>query len=434
MNRFGILSTLTRPARTWCRHAVVRLQRRWFDNLIRKRIAKKLDVGLPIRVVFVIHEPRSYSALAMMIDAMKADTRFKVTILAVHYRHGVFSDNDYHDGGAAEFLRNHGIPFEIGSDVHGNFRDLKKLEPDIIVFQTPYNQFLFPSSYAPKEVSRYAFLAYTPYDGISLSDRLNHITHTPYFFQYVRYAFMGSDFDCTDLIKRIFWCKGLLKVYNSGCPKFEYALSTKYDHAKSAWTTSAGTVRRVLWTPRWNPEEGTSHFFAYWEELLNWSRENKGKVEFVFRPHPLMFNQLLKTGKLTEEAIAHIRDEFAKTANAHIDESDEYQHTFLGADCLIADPDTSMSIEFLVQDKPVVYTDSQDGEECQFMKILLSGYYIAHTGVELLRQLNLLINGEENPVIRDCRSKIVERLMAPLKKQSCGIRAINTIISDVLSK
>lgn len=61
---------------------------------------------------------------------------------------------------------------------------------------------------------------------------------------------------------------------------------------KSAWRTSGEEVYRVLWTPRWNPDEGASHFLPCWKVLLNWARENAERVEFVLRPHPLMFCHL----------------------------------------------------------------------------------------------------------------------------------------------
>ena len=434
MSRFGILSILTRPARTWCRHASARLHRQFFDFWIRNRISKKLNLGRPVRAIFVIHEPRSYGALTSIIDEMGKDPRFEVIILAVHYRHGVFSDNNYHDGGAANYFRNYKIPFKIGSDSSGNFIDLKTLSPDVVFFQTPYNQFLFPPSYSPKIVSQFAFLAYMPYYGISLSDDEKPLTHTPSFFQYVRYAFMGSDLDCVDLRQRVVWSNGFLKVFNSGCPKFAYVLSKKYDQTKSTWRTSGSTSFRFLWTPRWNPDEGNSHFLTYWQVLLNWAREKNNAIEFVLRPHPLMFNYLLKTRKLTESQLAHIKDEFALPDYTHIDESDEYQYTFLGADCLIADPNTSMALEFFVQDKPVVYTDSEKNNDCQFMKGLLPGYYVVHTEAEMIRQLNSLLSGEGDSAIKDYRKKAVERLMAPLKEMSCVKRAINAIVSDVISK
>lgn len=434
MSRFGILSTLTRPLRTWCRHTAVRLQRLKYDSSIRKRIARKLGSGDPIHAIFVVHEPRSYSAISSMIDEMNADCRFIVTILAVHYKHGVFSDNNYHDGGAVDYLRDHGIPFQTGSDLNGNFIDLKTLNPDIVVFQTPYNQYLFPSSYEAKEVSKYAFVAYTPYYGISMSDDIKSITHLPYFFQYVRYALMGSEFDCDDIKNRVYWCKEFIRCLNCGCPKFSYALSSKYDKGESAWKFSGDTAYRILWTPRWNPDEGTSHFTAYWDVLLKWARKNSDMVEFVFRPHPLMFNYLIKTGRLTAESLGRIRDEFSKSSNASIDENDGYHDTFLGADCLIADPTTSMSLEFVVQDKPVVYTEKEGNQESGFVKTILPGFYVVNSEHEMIATLDMLVAGKEDMSIKASRRKVTDGLLAPLKEKSCGKRAIDAIISDVLSK
>ena len=168
--------------------------------------------------------------------------------------------------------------------------------------------------------------------------------------------------------------------------------------------------------------------------LLNWARENKNSVEFAFRPHPLMFNHLLKSGRLTNDQLANIRAEFARSSNAIIDESDDYHYTFLGADCLIADPSTSMAMEFLVQDKPVVYTDGEENKGNPSVAKLTSCYYAAYSEAELIKQLNFLLRRAEDRTIRRCRRKMVESLMAPLKEKSCGARAIEAIVSDVLSK
>lgn len=65
-----------------------------------------------------------------------------------------------------------------------------------------------------------------------------------------------------------------------------------------------------MWTPRWttNKKLGGSNFFVYYKLLLEYAEKNDD-VDLLCRPHPLMFDNFLKTGEMKIEEIDDYKKE-----------------------------------------------------------------------------------------------------------------------------
>ena len=95
-----------------------------------------------IRVVFVCHRPSLWESLHSVYDALKADERFEVLIVAIpskDKKSGVMMEHeDYTCEGAEEFWKGYGCI--NGYDYEKKeWLDLRELKPDYVFFQQPYN-------------------------------------------------------------------------------------------------------------------------------------------------------------------------------------------------------------------------------------------------------------------------------------------------------
>ena len=112
-------------------------------------------------------------------------------------------------------------------------------------------------------------------------------------------------------------------------------------------------IQTITWTPRWSvdPVIGGSNFLNYWSDFLNLI-ENK-KFRFIFRPHPLMFDEMIKKGFIDEE----FKNNFLHKLEQHnvlFDIDSPIEEIFKKTDLLITDFSTIIS-QFFMTNRPIIY-------------------------------------------------------------------------------
>jgi CDP-glycerol glycerophosphotransferase (TagB/SpsB family) len=90
-----------------------------------------------------------------------------------------------------------------------------------------------------------------------------------------------------------------------------------------------------------------------------------------------------------------------------IDRSGDYQSTFLTSDVLVSDT-SSMLIEYLLTEKPIVYTHRIDLFN-ELGRSLSEGFYWARNATELTSTLEMLIAGKDP--LRDKRKQLIKTLL-----------------------
>ena len=65
-------------------------------------------------------------------------------------------------------------------------------------------------------------------------------------------------------------------------------------------------------------------------------KQNKN-ILFIFRPHPLMFENFIKTKEMTSEELSEFKQYCEETENLILDEEKEYTSEFWQSDMLITD-------------------------------------------------------------------------------------------------
>ncbi len=394
-------------------------------EMLRARAARNRASGKPIRVLFLCHLGSVWGKVEPVFRELESDPRFDVDVVGLPYRHSSFGDDEFHDGGVIDFLRDEvGVePIAAHDAATNSWLDLQALAPDYIFYPTPYeNQ--YPPSYATAVTKYFSRLCYVPYYGTEIMrGEVLEITHPHSFYANLAFAFVSHEEERRVVQRAHGNATGGLVAPIVGAPMLDaiFGPGTSPPSAE-AWNFPDASDRvRVLWTPRWRVQEGTCHFPDYSEHLLDFARRHP-EMDFVFRPHPLMLENFVANGLMARSAVDDLFARYERTPNARIDVSSAYRDTMLTSDLLISDT-SSMMVEYAATGKPVVYTHRVDNFN-DFGRELASGFYWVRNQDELDDTLRQLISGDD-PMCAT-RQSVVEKLLGPTNTR------VSSRIADML--
>ena len=300
-------------------------------------------------------------------------------------------------------------------DEQGEIINLKSYGLDYIFYQRPYDQYL-PEQLRSYNVSNYCKCCYIPY-GFSGAVAFDGGNTSRAFFRNMYFTFKDSSYMQKKLMKK-YPISSKLKIRhieNLGYPSLEPYLCA---------ADSSDMVKTVLWTPRWSydPILGGSHFVEY--KSVPFALLEKYKdLQCIFRPHPLMFDelrakQLMSEGEIAEYLFALENSNIAYDVGTPIDEA------IAKSDVLITDF-SSIIIMFFLTGKPIIYCKSQIEFNDIFQK--MSKYmYIAESEADIYRYIDQLANG--NDYLRETREKFIQEEF--IHHINSSKRIVDRIISD----
>jgi hypothetical protein len=342
-------------------------------------------------------------------QTMAEDPEFYPLVVALPYKHGTLPEGEYKDAGMFEFCELRKIKVVHGYDKEATeWLNPASLMPDYVFFQTPYH--FFPSEWSVEQISMMARVCYIPYATLLSKGEIAAAVHPDGFFKYVNLFFSECQFK-KDLFGREFenkrWYKKE-KVVLSGHPKLDY-LTDVNEFQSKAWKRGVRKdLIRLLWTPRWNTWEGNCHFFDHKEFFSEFSTQHQ-EVDFAFRPHPLCFQNFIKTGEMSLDDLKQMRLDYDVSLNMTIDENLQYEGTFTTSDMLISDLSTMM-LEYFATGKPIIYTLRTDPKILlnEYGLKLSEGLYLAKNCEELLNAISMLLSGQDP--LREKRQELIKAL------------------------
>lgn len=360
-----------------------------------KRLKKKI-FKQKINLVFVCHRPQVWDSLKTVFEACNNDENFNVTIVAIPNKKELpdlwLNHEIYESEGAEEFFKNYPCKIINGYNYETKkWFDLKKLKPDYVFFQQPYN-ITRCDAYKSQNVSKYCKLIYVPYFSNFIGDGVVESCYPKDFFENVSIVFAESEFDkkfTTELMKKYNINN---RVILTGFPRYDGL--DKFENIDSGnWNLPrTKNIKRVIWTPRWCTNEGNCNFFDYKDFLIEYAENNKD-IDFIFRPHPQAFLEWNSTGELPEDKANEYKQRYAKCKNAKIDTQKDYLTTFYSSDFMITDMSSIVSQYFLTG-KPIIYCHKIDCFN-DFSRALSKGFYWVKNQQELNDTIEMLKSGQD---------------------------------------
>ena len=325
------------------------------DTNLKTRVMLKKALNKPIQVMFVCHEPAMWSMFESVYQAMDADECFAPVVVTLPYRSGSLPAGQRKDAGMFEFCKTRGIRAIRGYDKEKDeWLNPASFIPDYVFFQTPYD--IYVPMWSVEQVSIIAKVCYIPYATCLAKGEVDNIVNPTSFFRFASFIFKESLFS-KDLFFNKFERQNWLKeerVIVCGHPKLDYLTKQNELHGKVWKRPVHKNIKRILWTPRWTTSDDTSTFFDYKDYFVEFCKGHPN-IDFVFRPHPLCFQNFIKTGELTARDLERMELVYENSLNMILDRTSDYQDTFLTSDILVSDI-SSLLLEYLATGKPIIYT------------------------------------------------------------------------------
>ncbi|MBR2941764.1 MAG: hypothetical protein IKB82_00025 [Clostridia bacterium] len=161
--------------------------------------------------------------------------------------------------------------------------------------------------------------------------------------------------------------------------------------------------KRVLVCPHhtvmdWTPLN-ISNFRAYAQDMLELPRRYP-QIDFVFRPHPMLFDNLRKHGIWTQEQIAAYLQAIEDTPNMVYSFEGDYMELFVNSDAMIHDC-SSFTGEYLFTEHPCCYMIKPDTKLEEVYTPLgmkcLEQYYPAYRWQDVTDFIDRVVLGGEDP-------------------------------------
>lgn len=315
-----------------------------------KRVSKKIQDGEKITVLFIVQYIPAWNKLEPIYQKMKSNNRFNPVIVCVpiNIENHILLNDDFHNE-TYEYFKRQNYECINGLYEDGEWVDLKSLHPDYVFHSRPYN-YCMPNCYTSGKIKKYALICNVLY-GINNTENSRNSTLN---YDYYKDVFCYFAFDFTEKLfyeKR--FGKGIQlriqKCFPYGAIGLEQMLKAKSEsHNKEFKKT-------VLWTPRWStdPIVGGSNFFKYKDTIRALAKDNP-EIYFIIRPHPLMFDNFIKTGEMTKDEVISFKEYCLNENNIELDEKKEYFDTFWASDILITDT-SAIIYEYFVTLKPIIF-------------------------------------------------------------------------------
>lgn len=390
------------------------------QRTIAKRIRLKRKKGEKICVLFIVQFPEMWNSLKSICDDALRDGRFDVKIICVpkFLQKSVYEKETkfYKQNAAKDFLEKLGYKVIDARNNNGSLIKYKKYKSDYVFIQRPYNLHL-PKNLRFNVLSKQSLICYTPY-GYPLSK--NALLKTTINYYLLKYATYFFSFDKTQLA---YFNENKFTKFSRG---IEISNSARVDLLDNPLKEKKQTICTVLWTPRWyigNGPNGKSNFLKFKDTLVDYIKKNP-QMNLIIRPHPLMFENIVRVGAMTQSELDNFKSDIFQTPNIYFDNEIDYSYSFNNADVLISDF-SSLLYEFILTGKPIIYC----GESSDFNEIanlISSGFYNASDSQSLIYRLDLLRKGSDD--LFETRLNIIDTQMS--KKNKISQEIIDYLLFD----
>ncbi|MCR5486619.1 MAG: CDP-glycerol glycerophosphotransferase family protein [Lachnospiraceae bacterium] len=369
--------------------------------------------SFPVRIGFIVQLPAIWDKQVKIYEEAKArkDVEAFLFVVPMPKWDDMSIENNYEGN---FFIENYPEAIRIhGND--GRIIDLRDYQLDYLFYPRPYDHYL-PKPVRSRETMKYLKCCYIPY-AFTASDNFNQGNIYHPFFDDIYYCFPAmphvrqqmADFRKHELEK------GIQKIAYLGYPGLETYLAM-------------GETKKtdvVTWTPRWSYDEklGGSHFLEYGNSFLKLCESRN--ESFLFRPHPLMFDELIKKNLLTkEEKEAYITA--LEQNRVQMDFKNPIDVVLKKTDVLISDF-SSLLGPFFLTGRPIIYCDSGRIKFNNVYKELVNYMYVAHEWDDVLKYYKAIVE-EKNDYLHDERISFIQEKFG--SESGASKRIIDALVND----
>ena len=341
-----------------------------------------------------------------LYEAMSRHPRFKSSIVILPGRQYTKDQQLSEKKKLISYFTEKGCQFVLDDDSNRE-NIIKELHPDILFYPQPYLE-CFDKKYE-HIAFRNSLLCYYPYafwmsKGAWSYDQPLH--------NYAWKLFYPTELHRKDA--QAFALNRGRNVEVVGYPNADHFLRGGFD---DVWKPQNRTKKRVIWAPHFTIKPGyvsQSNFLWMADFMLSVAKKYSDKIQFVFKPHPLLFSELCKHAKWGEEKTKQYYDEWQSGENTQL-ESGTFIDLFMTSDAMIHDSG-SFCVEYHYSGNPVMYVarnfEEQVAEKGEFGQLAMRQHYVGKDEEDIIRFIEKTVLHGDDPK-KDARKRFLEQYLTP---------------------
>lgn len=369
-----------------------------------------------IVMLFIIYMPEAFPSLKSICDEALKDDKYNVFILAqphISNQQGLQMQNPAYDY-LKKIYKN-----VINAYENNKWFDIKTLNPNYVFYTRPYISHYY-KAYQPSVVRQFSKVCYHAYsfDMDNTAD-FYEVYNYP-FISNVTFVFNSAE-SSKKKVQRMVKSKGLYpQVLNLGFTRFDL-LQNEINQ-----NNNYSEKQTVLWIPRWTAQKKQGkkqgHFFQYVNSFFEFAQEHTN-VDFIIRPHPLMFANFINLGLCTQNDIDNLYVKCKQLGNISIDTEKDYFPSLRKATIMLADY-SALIVEFFVMGKPIIYCDN--GKTFNYeTKRIDSVLYHAKKWIDIENNLIKLLDNKD-----EMKNQRLNEVKVLMKEENVGKKIIDFIKED----
>jgi hypothetical protein len=315
------------------------------------------------KVVFLTFYYEAWDSLADIYSQMKADSRFEVIAISIPRRFSIdspFGEEDL----VSEFFTRSGIEhlsFNYEDSLQG-LDQLKALAPDYIFLNYPWQRNYQPG-YRVEQLSEFSKVCYVPYYSAPLVIEPGEEKVASHWFEQRSHQLASLIFTQDENVRDAYFLtsRGNSHVYLTGTPKLD-ALTRHVEEGEKRWPLGQSNNFKVVWAPHHSYSTKWLNFGMFtevFEDMLAFATVHRD-VDFVLRPHPLMFSTLSNQKVIAEDVLNKWLQAWDALPNTATDANGEIAQLFAAADLFVTDGISFLAEYPLATGKPAVFMEKQD--------------------------------------------------------------------------
>ena len=382
---------------------------------IDRRIRKKMKLkNNKISICFILQE---YSIFDKLLDVFKElkehDDVFVKAIVLPPYDIKINRINKDDNSGLDLFID------KIGKDSLITEEEFDKIEFDYIFINRPYDNYV-EDKFRIVNLYKKSKICYISYAS-ALIKSLTKLNIENEFNYYVNLYFADNMVIKNGLLNKYKTQTflGTKKVLYEGYPVLEQYVNYSYCNS-----LKNNKIINLLYTPRWlnDGEYGGSSFMTIKNQILELSKINDIKI--IFRPHPMMFDNLIKNKQMTEDEVENYR-------KALIDNGSMLYEEGLVLDILdevdiVLTDYSSLIMNYYLTGKPIIYIDTKVVEFLDDYKFILDDNYVVDDNENIINSVRNVINEKD--------IKYESRIQRVIKESELNRGSVKRICDRIINK
>ena len=326
-----------------------------------------------IRVGFWVTESSKWTAQDVY-NRLHNDEKFEPFIMLSYFKKPQenLSPKEHFEKSKEDFEKLGDKVYSAYDTETGSFKELKEFKPDIIFYQQPWQ---IPEKQVLAKNYKSALLCYIPYCFYSIDSYVNYL---PKF-----HGVLWKYFIETDLHKKEYAEKyGATNCVVTGSVKLDGYHNINMENTENYWKSEG--KKRIIYAPHHSFNDGIHELATFKENgkfILELAKKHP-ETEWIFRPHPVFAERVIKNSIMTEDEIKEYYNEWKKIG--YISKEENYYEMFSSSDLLITDCISFLS-EYAPTLKPVFHLrkDFQKEDFNKLVKEIDTTYYQIYSNDEL---------------------------------------------------